>query len=164
MIKFADGSVSSLPGVNLHVGQEVEVLRYWSGMGEVIGFWEKSGEVRVRMLTGPEKGWEGAFDVKDVRALKVPNAAPSGEPGNLLTEMRVTKIKRSAQGTSLKVYGEVTGEHGKSYRFGYIRRSNFRGWLCTCDSFILSLFKKNRNCKHIKLVRAQYGRYGQKVN
>lgn len=77
--------------------------------------------------------------------------------------MEILKVKRSKFKGGLKVYGEVMGEHGKSYKFAYIRRPNFRGWLCTCESFILGLFKANRNCKHLHFVRKQVGRYGTKV-
>ena len=78
--------------------------------------------------------------------------------------MEILKIQRSkSSGSGVKIHGTILGDKGVSYRFGYIRRQNFRGWLCSCDSFILSMFSKHRNCKHIKLVRSTYGRYGTLV-
>lgn len=77
--------------------------------------------------------------------------------------MKVLSIKRSAQKTGLKIYGKILGESGKVYNFAYIRRQNFRGWICSCENFFFSMFKKGRNCKHLHQVREQYGRYGQKV-
>ena len=74
--------------------------------------------------------------------------------------MRITKIKRAGGRSGLKIYAEVSGAHGKNYLVGYFRRNNFRGWQCTCKNFFFDAFKKNRNCKHIKLVRAETGRYG----
>lgn len=79
--------------------------------------------------------------------------------------MEILKIKRSKQkGTGLKIYGEVLGDSGKTYKFAYIRRSTFRGWICACENFFLSKVAKNLNCKHLKLVRTTYGRYGQNVS
>lgn len=78
--------------------------------------------------------------------------------------MQILKIKRPrVANTGLKVYGEVKGDSGKVYRFGYFRRPTFRGWLCSCESFVLSMFAKHRNCKHIRMVRSEYGRFGAKV-
>jgi hypothetical protein len=77
--------------------------------------------------------------------------------------MEILRIKRSKQGTGLKVYGAVLGDSGKAYNFAYFRRPNFRGWICSCESFILSMFAKRRNCKHIRFVRAQVGRYAATV-
>ena len=78
--------------------------------------------------------------------------------------MYILSIKRSTQKTGLKIYGKIAGDSGKSYSFAYIRRANFRGWICSCESFFLSLFKKNRNCKHLHHVRTEFGRYGQFVS
>lgn len=77
--------------------------------------------------------------------------------------MEILKVKRSNQGTGLKIYGEVLGDSGKVYKFGYFRRPNFRGWLCSCESFVLRMFANRKNCKHIRLVRATYGRFGAQV-
>lgn len=77
--------------------------------------------------------------------------------------MEILKIKRSSQGTGLKVYGEVFSDSGSVYNFAYIRRPNFRGWICSCENFFFTMFKKNRNCKHIKFVRQEVGRYATKV-
>jgi predicted nucleic acid-binding Zn finger protein len=78
--------------------------------------------------------------------------------------MEILRIKRSRQeGTGLKVYGAVVGDSGKTYNFGYFRRPTFRGWICSCESFILSMFAKKRNCKHIRFVRQQVGRYAATV-
>ena len=78
--------------------------------------------------------------------------------------MDILTIKRSkSSGTGVKIYGTVLGDSGKTYRFGYIRRSTFRGWICGCESFLMSTFSKHRNCKHLRLVRRVYGRYGARV-
>ena len=77
--------------------------------------------------------------------------------------MEILQIKRSNQGTGLKVYGTVQGDTEKTYKVAYFRRSTFRGWICSCESFILSMFAKKRNCKHIRFVREQVGRYAALV-
>jgi predicted nucleic acid-binding Zn finger protein len=77
--------------------------------------------------------------------------------------VEILTIKRSKAGTGLKVYGTILGDHGKTYRFAYCRRPTFRGWLCSCESFVLNLFAKGRNCKHLHKVRAEYGRFGTLV-
>ena len=78
--------------------------------------------------------------------------------------MQILKIQRSkSSGSGVKIHGTILGDKGISYRFGYIRRKNFRGWLCGCDSFLLRMFSKHRNCKHLHEIRAQFGRYGQLV-
>jgi hypothetical protein len=77
--------------------------------------------------------------------------------------MEIIKIKRSTQGTGLKVYGSILGDTGRIYQFAYFRRPTFRGWVCTCENFILSQFAKKRNCKHIKFVRQETGRYAATV-
>lgn len=77
--------------------------------------------------------------------------------------MEILKIKRSTQGTGLKLYGEVQGDSGKTYNVAYIRRPTFRGWICSCESFFFDMFKKNRNCKHLRFVRGQVGRFGASV-
>ena len=97
--------------------------------------------------------WRGCFTLNEVQP-----ATPTD------TVMQILKIKRTAnRDSSLKVYGEVQGESGKSYRFAYFRRSNFRGWVCSCENFILRMFAKKRNCKHLHFVRQQVGRYGASV-
>jgi len=78
--------------------------------------------------------------------------------------MQIVSVRRSQQRTGLKVYGKVLGESGKTYNFAYFRRPNFRGWICSCESFILSMFAKRKNCKHLRFVRAQVGRYGASVS
>lgn len=77
--------------------------------------------------------------------------------------MEILKIKRTKGGTSLKVYGEVRGDTSKVYKFAYFRRPTFRGWICSCESFLLSMFAKKRNCKHLHFVRKQVGRYAASV-
>lgn len=82
--------------------------------------------------------------------------------------MLILSIKRAKNEGSVKVYGSIMGdEHGDQpvnvYKFAYIRRTGFRGWICSCDRFIMQLFAKHRNCKHIQHVRAEYGRYGAQV-
>lgn len=77
--------------------------------------------------------------------------------------MEILKIKRSSGSTSLKVYGEVKGDSEKIYKFAYFRRPTFRGWICSCESFLLSKFAKKLNCKHLHFVRAELGRYAASV-
>ena len=77
--------------------------------------------------------------------------------------MEILKVKRSEQKLGLKVYGEILGDSGKVYKFGYFRRPNFRGWLCSCENFLLSKFAKRQNCKHLKFIRAKVGRYAATV-
>jgi hypothetical protein len=77
--------------------------------------------------------------------------------------MDITSLKRSKESTGLKIYGRVLGDSGTQYVFAYIRRKTFRGWICSCESFMLQMFGKHRNCKHLKFVRQQVGRYGAKV-
>ena len=77
--------------------------------------------------------------------------------------MRIVKIKRSQEDTGLKVYGKVLGESGTVYNFGYIRRGGFRGWICSCDDFFFNRVAKNQNCKHLKFVRKEVGRYAATV-
>lgn len=77
--------------------------------------------------------------------------------------MKILNIKRSTQKTGLKIYGKILGESGKTYNFAYIRRPNFRGWICSCENFFFDMFKKSRNCKHLHFVRNEVGRFGTKV-
>jgi hypothetical protein len=98
-----------------------------------------------------DRGWFGKWNGTGV-VVDVPEGA-----------MEVLKIKRSDNKTGLKVYGKIKGESGKVYNFAYIRRENFRGWICECESFFFNMFKKNRNCKHLHYIRNAYGRYGQDV-
>lgn len=78
--------------------------------------------------------------------------------------MEILKIKRSkVEGSTLKVYGSVLGDKGLIYKVAYFRGPLRRGWICSCDNFVMSKAAKNRNCKHIKLVRGTYGRYGSQV-
>jgi len=81
--------------------------------------------------------------------------------------MQILTIKRPNGGkpqTGLKVYGTILGDSGVEYKFGYFRRPNFRGWLCACPNFVLSMFGKHKHCKHIDFVQAEYGRYGAAVS
>jgi predicted nucleic acid-binding Zn finger protein len=77
--------------------------------------------------------------------------------------MEIMTIKRSTQKTGLKVYGKVLGDSGNVYNFAYFRRKTFRGWICSCENFFFTMFKKNRNCKHLRFVRQEVGRYAQKA-
>ena len=125
----------------------------WAGEGEVYNLYHpESRSVGVRMTSGAHTGDEGGFDKDKVVLLSF------GVPA-----MQITKIKRSSQKTGLKVYGVVRSTSGKDYNFAYIRRSNFRGWICSCENFFFTMFKKNRNCKHIKFVRQEVGRYASKA-
>jgi len=141
-------------GSKLKIGQAVFVPEktncWWTGSAVVEDLFlgSDSKTVLVRMTSGNSAGQTGGIDW-DLLEVNQP--------------MQILKIKRSNQKTGLKVYGEVIGESGNSYNFAYIRRPNFRGWICSCENFFFTMFKKNRNCKHIKFVRAQVGRYGTQV-
>jgi hypothetical protein len=78
--------------------------------------------------------------------------------------VKIVSVKRPKAGdNSLKVYGKVEGDSGKVYIFGYFRRRVFRGWICSCENFFLNRFSKNRNCKHLRFVRKELGRYAASV-
>jgi hypothetical protein len=77
--------------------------------------------------------------------------------------MNIIRMKRSKEGTGLKVYGAVQGDSGKAHSVAYFRRKNFRGWICSCESFLFRQFAKKRNCKHLRFVRAQVGRFATAV-
>ena len=81
----------------------------------------------------------------------------------LKPSMKIVSVKRSTQKTGLKVYGKVEGESGKTYNFAYLRRDGFRGWICSCDNFFFEQLAKRRNCKHLKFVRKQVGRFATSV-
>jgi hypothetical protein len=135
----------------LNVGDKVKVLKYWQGEGVIRTVYGHYSGYAVEMTTGPQVGFGiGGFERDEVE--------PVSEPG-----MKILTIKRSKQGTGLKVYGTLLGESGKEYKFAYFRRPNFRGWLCTCENFILSKFAQHKNCKHLKFVRAEVGRYAATI-
>jgi hypothetical protein len=81
--------------------------------------------------------------------------------------MKIINVKRPKKAPqknrSLKVYGTVEGDTGKVYNFGYFRRPGFRGWICSCEDFFFRRYSTNRNCRHLKFVREQLGRYGANV-
>jgi hypothetical protein len=77
--------------------------------------------------------------------------------------MELLSIKRSKVKSAIKAYGKVLGDHGIVYSFAYIRRAGFRGWICSCESFMLRLFAIKRNCKHLRFVRQDVGRYATKI-
>lgn len=84
--------------------------------------------------------------------------------------MQILSIKRPNGGkplNGLKIYATVQGdEHNgvtKEYKVGYFRRPSFRGWMCSCENFVLTQFGKGGHCKHIDLITEQYGRYGAAV-
>jgi hypothetical protein len=144
---------------NLKVGDRVFVPEssnpFWTGIGKINHIFSY-GCISLDMETGTMAGKRGAFRASAVQ--EVPATKIISAPG-----MRVVSLKRSTQKTGLKVYGKVQGESGKEYNVAYIRRSNFRGWICSCENFFFTMFKKNRNCKHIKFVRGQVGRYAATV-
>jgi hypothetical protein len=128
---------------------------YWTGTGIV----DNNFLIRevpytcVRMLDGKAKGKDGAFRTGAVRLATDTD-----------TVMEIVSIKRTKHRDSgLKVYGQVLGESGKTYRFAYFRRKTFRGWICSCDNFMMSQFAKGLNCKHLQFVRNQVGRYAASV-
>jgi hypothetical protein len=133
----------------------------WEGEGEITA--SASGERRialVRMTSGRFAGMSGGFVEGTIEPLRAAMKIIKVKRSN---QMKIIKVKRSNQKTGLKVYGIVRGTSGKDYNFAYIRRSNFRGWICSCENFFFTMFKKNRNCKHIKFVREQVGRYASKA-
>ncbi len=101
----------------------------------------------VTMTTGKMAGKKGGFNVHRV----------------VTSGMKILSIKRSTHKTGLKVYGKVLGESGKEYNVAYFRRPNFRGWICSCESFFFTMFAKKRNCKHLRFVRGQVGRFAASV-
>ena len=150
---------------DLKVGDRVRVLKYWEGEGIITQVYRvssySSGGYEVKMETGPQVGMGvGGFEFDEVE-LVTPSIL---EPAPQVTTMQIVSVKRPKHATNgLKVYGKILGEKGKTYNFAYIRRANFRGWICSCDNFILHMLGRNRNCKHIKHVRSEVGRYGAKV-
>jgi predicted nucleic acid-binding Zn finger protein len=134
----------------------VKLNSVWAGEGEVVHLYEDRTAI-VHLTSGRMAGKRGGFDASQLVGADDLPVVPA-------TTMQIVKIKRSTQKTGLKVYGEVLSTSGNTYNFAYIRRSNFRGWICSCENFFFTMFKKNRNCKHIKFVRAQAGRYATKLN
>jgi predicted nucleic acid-binding Zn finger protein len=143
-------------GDKVHVPKETNSV--WVGDGEVYTLYDGfTTTVGILMTSGRQAGKKGGFDNDKVELLTAVDAPSS---------LQIVKIKRSSQKTGLKVYGVIRShksEGTKDYNFAYIRRSNFRGWICSCDNFFFTMFKKNRNCKHIKFVRAEVGRYASKA-
>ncbi len=133
----------------LKVGDRVKTLEYWDGEGQIVEIYKNNYGYAVKMDSGLHAGYRGGFELDEVELVS--------------PLIKILKIKRSQQDTGLKVYGEVQGESGKLYKFAYFRRPTFRGWLCSCESFMLSKFAKHQNCKHLRFIRAQVGRYASKV-
>lgn len=125
----------------------VSLNSYWAGDGVVTAVYS-SGSIGVKMLTGKAINNVGGFDAdKLVRH----------------TGMEILSLKRSTHRTGLKVYGKVLGESGTAYNVAYFRRPNFRGWICSCENFFFTMFAKKRNCKHLRFVRGQVGRFAASV-
>lgn len=102
--------------------------------------------IHAVIVTGPKKGTEVVFLDSEIES-----------------SMKIIQVKRSTKNIGLKVHGKVQGESGKTYNFGYIRRGDFRGWICSCDDFFFNRVAKNQNCKHLHFVRDQVGRYAAKL-
>jgi hypothetical protein len=134
-------------------GDPASVARYKDSKGNP-GVWEITGigssfgedSLRATVLTGPMANLVGIL-----------------LPHEVVPSMKIESIKRSTEDIGLKIYGKVQGESGKTYNFGYIRRTGFRGWICSCENFFFQRAGKNQNCKHLHFVRDQVGRYGAKV-
>lgn len=105
----------------------------------------------ILMKTGRAAGSRGSFLTSGLSLLEEPKA------------MSIVSLKRSNEKTGLKVYGKVLGESGKEYNVAYFRRPNFRGWICSCESFFFTMFAKKRNCKHLRFVRKEVGRFAASV-
>lgn len=119
------------------------------GVAEVryIQFGIAGASVHATMVTGKGKGAEMLFREDEIEH-----------------SMKIVNVKRPKDtDTSLKIYGKVLGEHGKIHNFAYVRRVDFRGWICSCDNFFHKRFSRHQNCKHLKFVRSQLGRYGATV-
>ncbi len=133
----------------LEVGQNVfispEVNPVWTGDAVLKNILE--GTAIVEMTTGRMAGKRGGFNL----GLVVANG------------IKIISLKRSTHRTGLKVYGKVLGESGKEYNVAYFRRPNFRGWICSCESFFFTMFAKKRNCKHLRFVRKEVGRFAASV-
>jgi hypothetical protein len=136
----------------LEVGQKVFVPAslndYWTGEGIVERVSENHDIAIVSMKTGKQVGISGGFAVSKLQPA---------------TGMQIVSLKRSTHRTGLKVYGKVLGESGKEYNVAYFRRPNFRGWICSCENFFFTMFAKKRNCKHLRFVRGQVGRFAASV-
>lgn len=134
----------------LKVGDKVFVPKalnsVWTGEATVVHFLA-DGYVNLLMTTGRLTGKTGGFDQSKLETVG----------------MKIVSVKRSTHKTGLKVYGKVLGESGKEYNFAYFRRPTFRGWICSCESFFFTMFAKKRNCKHLRFVRQQVGRFGASV-
>lgn len=137
----------------LKIGQKVfvpeKVNSVWTGEGVVEELYPASQSVSLLMTTGEMKGKRGGFDDDKVTVVE------SG--------IKILSLKRSTHRTGLKVYGKVLGESGKEYNVAYFRRPNFRGWICSCENFFFTMFAKKRNCKHLRFVRGQVGRFAASV-
>lgn len=124
----------------------------WTGIGIVRSIDEDYAS--IEMETGRLKGRFGGFDVDKLQSVTA-DSVP--------TVMKILSLKRSTHRTGLKVYGKVLGESGKEYNVAYFRRPTFRGWICSCENFFFTMFAKKRNCKHLRFVRGQVGRFGASV-
>jgi len=138
------------------VGDKVFVTKeqnsVWTGEGVIEENYPNARHdtVIVRMTTGDRIGNSGGFSWEELEPVNSP--------------MKILSIKRTKnRDTGLKVYGKIQGESGVVYAFAYFRRPNFRGWVCSCESFLLNKFAKKRNCKHLRFIRKEVGRYAATV-
>jgi hypothetical protein len=79
--------------------------------------------------------------------------------------MKIQSIARTTRPLNgVKLYAKVMSAFGEDiYTVLYIRTKNVRRWMCNCSTFMYRQFGKGRNCKHIREIRAEYGRFGTKV-
>lgn len=144
----------------LQVGQQVKILKWWEGEGQIVSVYADDQGYEVTALTGEQTGMTGGFELDEVEAIEVPITVVEAPQ---LTTLEILTVKRPEdRNLSMKLYGTVRGNHGKVYKFAYFRRAGFRGWNCSCDSFF-NRQSDHFNCKHLNFVRAELGRYGSKV-
>lgn len=74
-------------------------------------------------------------------------------------------VRAKADRKPVKVYALVQSRSRDwvLHKVIYVRNARMRRWICTCENFLFRKLGLNRNCDHIKHIRAKYGRFGEKV-
>lgn len=83
-----------------------------------------------------------------------------------MNNIKIVSIKRAKiNWMPVKIYAVVQSRTRPvvKHNVNYIRSEHMRRWTCTCEDFLFRLLGINRNCDHIKHIRAKYGRFGEKV-
>lgn len=147
------------------VGQRVMVPvksnSVWAGEGvvrRILGMHSNRNLVSIEMLTGRMAGSVGAFEPQKLITASEPVIDSGPKP------MSIISIKRTTGKSPMKLYGTFLGEFGKVYNFAYYRGTR-REWVCECKDFFFSQLGRNGNgnCKHLRAIRAEVGRYGATV-